>query len=77
MYAFIVIQIQKATNDFQDHKKIKDKDKKVNKTINGDSKNFVQGVPIPLGKNFGSFRFISGVSGCLGKYQSKFKIWLA
>ena len=26
--------IQKANNDFQDHKKIKDKDKEVNKTIN-------------------------------------------
>ena len=35
-------------------------------TVNsGDSKNFVQGVPIPLWKNF----------RCFGKYRPKFKIW--
>ena len=40
-----------------------------------DFRNFVQSVPIPLWKNFESFRFISSVSGCFGKYQFKFKIW--
>ena len=47
-----------------------------NKTISssGGSRNFVQGVPIPLWKNFGSFRFISGR---FGKYWPKFKIWPA
>ena len=43
----------------------------------GDSRNFVQGVPISLWKNFGSFRSISSVLGRFGKYRPKFKIWLA
>ena len=34
----------------------------------GDSRNFVQGVSIPLWKNFRSFRSISDVSGRFGKY---------
>ena len=33
----------------------------------GDSRNFVQSVPILLWKNFGSFRSISGVSGNTGR----------
>ena len=43
----------------------------------GDSRNFVQGIPISLWKNFGSFQSISSVSGRFGKYQPKFKIWPA
>ena len=45
--------------------------------ISGDSRNFVQGVPISLWKNFGSFRSISSVLGRFGKYRPKFKIWPA
>ena len=47
------------------------------KIISGDSRNFVQGVPISFWKNFGSFRSISDVSGRFVKYRPKFKIWPA
>ena len=40
----------------------------------GDSRNFIQGVPISLWKNFESFW---SISGHFGKYWLKFKIWLA
>ena len=47
-----------------------------NKTISssGGSRNFVQSVPIPLWKNFGSFR---SISRRFGKYWPKFNIWPA
>ena len=45
--------------------------------FSGDSRNFVQGIPISLWKNFGSFQSISSVSRRFGKYRPKFKIWLA
>ena len=41
---------------------------------NGDSRNFVQGVPISLWKNFESFR---SILGRFSKYWQKFKIWPA
>ena len=43
----------------------------------GDSRNFVQGVPISFWKNFGSFRSILCVSRRFSKYRQKFKIWPA
>ena len=42
--------------------------------FSGDSRNFVQGVPISLWKIFESFR---SISGRFSKYWLKFKIWLA
>ena len=44
-------------------------------SCSGDSRNFVQDIPILLWKNFESFRSISDVSGHFDKYQPKFKIW--
>ena len=45
--------------------------------ISGDSRNFVQGVPISLWKNFRSFQSIFDVLGRFSKYWPKFKIWPA
>ena len=51
--------------------------KKFMEWSSGDSRNFVQGVPISLWKNFETFQSISSVSKRFGKYRSKFKIWPA